>query len=128
MAVQRFRSDVDRTRLAVGGFLIAIALLLTVWLVRVEIRAGRVSVTALVMLTLFAGFFYLGLRLFRPKDLFEIDVERRTYTVIRDGAKAGSGPLDDLGPLEVKTSIYRPADRRSGTPLIQYMVCAAVHS
>jgi hypothetical protein len=128
MAAQRFRSDVDRTRLAVGGTLVAIALLLTVWLVRVEIRAGRVSVTALVMLTLFAGLFYLGLRLLRPKDLFEIDVERRTYTVIRDGTKAGAGPLDDLGPLEVKTSIYRPADRPSATPLIQYMVCAAVHS
>ena len=128
MAVQRYRSEVDRTRRAVGGFLVPFALLLLVWLVRVEIRAGRVSVTAAVFFLLFAGLFYLGLRLFRPKDLFEIDVERRTYTVIRDGAKAGSGPLDDLGPLEVKTSIYRPAGRRSGTPLIQYMVCAAVHS
>ena len=128
MAAQRFRSEVDRTRRVLGCAFTALALLLMVWLVRVEIRAGRVSVTALVMLTLFAGLFYVGLRLLRPKDLFEIDVERRTYTVIRDGAKAGSGPLDDLGPLEVKTSIYRPADRPSATPLIQYMVCAAVHS
>jgi len=128
MAVQRFRSDVDRTRLAVGGTLVVITLLLLIWLVRVEIAAGRVSVTAAVFFLLFGGLFYVGLRLFRPKDLFEIDLERRTYTVIRDGAKAGSGPLDDLGPLAVKTYIYRPADRPSASPLIRYMVCAAIHS
>ena len=128
MAVQRFRSDVDRTRRVLGGIFIALALFLIQWLVRVDIAARRVTVTALVFFALFGGLFYLGLRLLRPKDLFEIDVERRTYTVIRDGAKAGSGPLDDLGPLEVRTYIYRSMDRRSGTPLIRYMVCAAIHS
>ncbi len=128
MAVQRFRSEVDRTRRVVGAIFIALALALIQWLVRVEIAAGRVSVTALVYFALFGGLFYLGLRLLRPKDLFEIDVERRTYTVIRDGAKAGSGPLDDLGPLEVQRRVYRTGlDSKSRTPSIQYVVHAAVH-
>jgi hypothetical protein len=128
MAVQRFRSDVDRTRRVLGAIFIVLALFLIQWLVRVDIAARRVTVAALVYFALFGGLFYLGLRLLRPKDLFEIDAERRTYTVIRDGRKAGAGPLDDLGPLEVKTYIYRPADRPSASPLIRYMVCAAIHS
>ena len=128
MAVQRFRSDVDRTRRAVGATLVGLTLVLGVWIVRVEIALGRISVTAAVFFLLFGGLSYLGLRLLRPRDLFDIDVERRTYTVIRDGAKAGAGPLDDLRPLEVKTYIYRPADRPSASPLIRYTVCAAIHS
>ena len=59
MAVQRFRSEVDRTRRVVGAIFIALALALIQWLVRVEIAAGRVSVTALVYFALFGGLFYL---------------------------------------------------------------------
>jgi len=128
MAVQRFRSEVDRTRRVLGAIFIALALFFIQWLVRVEIAAGRVTVTALVYFALLGGLFYLGLRLLRPKDLFEIDAERRTYTVIRDGTKAGAGPLDDLGPLEVQRRVYRTGlDNRDRTPLIQYVVHAAVH-
>src|SRR5438876_7104792 len=47
MAVQRFRSEVDRTRRVLGAILIALALVLIQWLIRVEITAGRVTVTAL---------------------------------------------------------------------------------
>src|SRR6185503_5177043 len=81
-----------------------------------------------VFYALLGGLFYLGLRLIRPKDLFEIDVERRTYTVIRDGKRAGSGSLDELGPLEVRSYVYRSGDRRSGSALVRYTVCAAIHS
>src|SRR5713226_2675028 len=129
MAVQRFRSEVDRTRRVLGAIFIALALVLIQWLVRVEIAAGRVTVTALVFFALFGALFYLGLRLLRPKDLFEIDVERRTYSVIRDGKPSGSGPLDDLGPLEVEKRVYRPGyDRKDQRPSIQYVVRAAVQS
>jgi hypothetical protein len=131
MAVQRFRSEVDRTRRVLGAIFVVLALFLIQWVVRVEIAARRVTVAALVYLALFGGLFYLGLRLLRPKDLFEIDAERRTYTVIRNGTKAGAGPLDDLGPLEVQRRVYRSGlgnnsnDRR--TPSIHYVVNAAVH-
>jgi len=129
MAVQRFRSEVDRTRRVLGCLFIPLALALAVWLVRVEMAAEQVSVTALVFFALFGGLFYLGLRLLRPKDLFEIDVERRTYSVIRDGKPAGSGPLDDLGPVAVHTRVYTPApDRKDQRRSISYVVRAAVHS
>jgi len=70
MAVQRFRSEVDRTRRVLGAIFVALALFLIQWLVRVEIAARQVTVTALVYFALFGGLFYLGLRLLRPKDLF----------------------------------------------------------
>jgi len=128
MAVQRVRSDVDRTRLVVGAVFIAIATVLIVWLARAVFQAGRIRVAGLVYLALFGGLFYLGLRLLRPKDVFDIDVERRTYTVIRNGAKAGAGSLDELGPLEVREYVYRSGINRTGTPLVQYIVSAAIHS
>jgi len=125
MAVHRYRSDVDRTRRGAGWIFIAIAVGLAAWL---TILAGRLTVTGMVFYALLGGLFYLGLRLIRPKDLFEIDVERRTYTVIRDGKRAGSGSLDELGPLEVRSYVYRSGDRRSGSALVRYTVCAAIHS
>jgi hypothetical protein len=128
MAVQRFRSDVDRTRRGMGAIFIAVALVLAGGLVWLEVEAAHVTVTALVLFALLGGLFYLGLRLLRPKDLFEIDVERRTYTVIRNGSKAGSGSVDALGPLEVRRLVRGralSADRRT---YIEYVVVAAIHS
>jgi hypothetical protein len=128
MAVQRVRSDVDRTRLFVGAVFIAVATVLIVWLARAVFQAGRIRVAGLVYLALFSGLFYLGLRLLRPKDVFDIDVERREYVVIRNGVKAGAGSLDELGPLQVREYVYRSGINRTGSPLVQYIVSAAIHS
>ncbi len=128
MAVLLFRPDVDRTRRAAGWIFIAVAVVLAGGLVWLDIAAGRVTVTALVLFALLGGLFYLGLRLTRPKDLFEIDVEQRTYSVIRDGKRSGSGPLDDLGPLEVKEHVRVTGSENNRKTSIVYVVSAAVHS
>jgi len=128
MAVQRVRSDVDRTRLFVGAVFIAIATMLIVWLAHAVFQAGRIRVAGLVYLALFSGLFYLGLRLLRPKDVFDIDVERREYVVIRDGRPAGKGPLDALGPLEVRRMVRTIGTDGNSKTRVTYVVRPAVHS
>jgi hypothetical protein len=125
MAVQRFRSDVDRTRRGAGWIFMALAVGLAGWL---ALLAGRVNTTGIVFYALMAGLFYLGLRLTRPKNLFEIDAERRTYVVIRNGTNAGSGPLDALGPLEVRQQVRNTGTGDTRKTYIEYVVVAAVHS
>src|SRR4029079_8189948 len=97
MAIRRIRSDVDRTRRFLGAVFMAIATWLIVWIAIVVCQAGRIRVAGIVSLALLGGLLYFSLRLLRPKDVFDIDVERREYVVIRDGRRAGKGPLDDLG-------------------------------
>ena len=128
MAVQRFRSDTDRTRLGAGWIFMALAAGLTGWIASVEIQAGRINVTGIVFYALLGGLFYMGLRLIRPKDLFEIDAERRTYVVIRNGTKAGSGSLDALGPLEVRQRVRTTGMGDTRKTYIEYVVVGAVHS
>jgi hypothetical protein len=128
MAMQRFLSDVDRTRRGAGWIFMAAALGLAGGLVRLEIQGGRVSVTALVLFALLAGLFYLGLRLTRARDFFEIDVERREYSVTRGGKRSGKGALDALGPLEVKERINVVSTGNRQKTTIEYVVHAAAHS
>jgi hypothetical protein len=125
MAVQRFRSDVDRTRRGAGWIFMAIAVGLASWL---ALLAGRVNATGIVFYAVMAGLFYLGLHLTRPKNLFEIDAERRTYVVIRNGTNAGSGPLDALGPLEVRQQVRNTGTGDTRKTYIEYVVVAALHS
>lgn len=127
MAIRRIRSDVDRTRLFLGAVFMAIATWLIVWITIVVFQAGRIRVAGIVYLALLGGLFYLGLRLLRPKDVFDIDVERREYVVIRGGRRAGKGPLDDLGPLEVRRIVRAQGDSNSKT-YTSYIVRPAVHS
>src|SRR4051812_10885732 len=98
MAVQRFLGDVDRTRRGAGWIFMAAALGPAGGLVWLEILGGRVTVTALVLFALLAGLFYLGLRLTRPRDFFEIDAERREYSVTRDGKRSGQVRWTRSGP------------------------------
>lgn len=125
MTVQRFRPDVERTRRGFGWVFMAVAVVLIALLAWLEILASRVTTTAFVMFALFAALFALGYRLaFRVRDLFEIDVQAGTYSLMQGGARAGSGPLDRLGPLEVRHRV-----RRSGKNTVsEYVVFAAAHS
>src|SRR4051812_32524683 len=105
MAVQRFRTDVERTRHAFGWILIVVALVLAAGLASLEVRTGgRVTATALVVFAaILAGLFALGYWFaFKVRELFAIDVEQRTYALTEDGKPAASGALDDLGPLQVQ--------------------------
>jgi hypothetical protein len=106
----------------------AIATLFIVWIALVVFRAGRIRVAGLVYLALFAGLFYLGRRLLRPKDVFDIDEDRREYVVIRDGKRAGKGPLDALGPLEVRRMVRRVGTEGNSRTNVTYIVRPAVHS
>jgi hypothetical protein len=128
MAVQRFRSDTDRTRLVAGWIFMAVAVGLAGWLAELEFLSRRITGTALVVYALLGGLFYMGRRLIRPKNLFDIDVERRTYVVIRNGTKAGSGPLDALGPLEVQQRTRTTSTGDTRKTYIEYVVVGAVHS
>lgn len=128
MAIQRFRGDVDRTRLVAGWIFIALAVWLGAWVLQQEFRAGRINITGLVFDALVAGIFYMGWRLTRPRDLFDIDLQNRTYTAIRNGVKAGSGPLDALGPLEVHRRAVTMGTARDPRTRISYVVTAAAHS
>ena len=125
MASQRYLSDTDRTRLVAGWVFMAVAIGLAGWL---ALLAGRVNVTGLVFYALLAGLFYVGLRLIRPKNLFEIDAERREYVVIRDGKRAGQGPLDALGPLEVRKVVRSSGTADKPRTYVEYLLVGAVHS
>jgi hypothetical protein len=128
MAVQRFLTDVDRTRRGAGAIFMAVAVGLAGWIASIEIRAGRVNGTGLVAYALLGGLGYLGWRLFQPKNFFEIDVQQRTYSVFRNGTKSGSGPLDALGPLEVTQRHVSTGNEYDRKTSIVYVVRAAAHS
>jgi hypothetical protein len=134
MAPRLIRSDVDRTRLFLGWMFLSMSTILAGALAWFDIRAGRVTVTGVVFFAIFGGLFFLGRRLLRPRESFAIDAEQRTYAVIRKGVPAESGPLDDLGPLEVQQRVYQRdpdiahPEKSVSTPRISYAVCGAVHS
>jgi len=131
MAVQRFRSETEQTRLVLGAILMAFAVGFAAFIAALEIRARRVNVTGIVFYAILYGIFALGRRLFRPRDLFEIDVEHRTYAVIRNGQRAGSGPLDALGPLQISHREYHSytgTSTEAGTTWTEFAVTTAVFS
>ena len=133
MAVQRFLPDVERTRRGAGWVFIGIALALLAGVGWLVVRAGRVNGTGMVLLAAPLALLALGLYLaLRRKEVLDIDLDNRTYAVIRNGAKSASGPLDSLGPLTVKQRIRVTGSSDSGSrdrrTVIEYVVSAAVHS
>jgi hypothetical protein len=129
MTVQRFRPDGERTRRSFGRTFMTIAVALTAGLTWLDIQSGRITGTAIVLFAVLAGLFALGYRLaFKIRDLFEIDVQERTCSVIREGSPAGSGPLDALGPLEVEERVREVGSKGKRRTIVHYVVHAAAHS
>ena len=131
MAVQRFLSDVDRTRRGAGLIFIAFGAAPLAWLVWHAFALGRVTITTLVFGALLAGLVALGLRLILHHEaVIDVDLDGRRYTVIRDGKEAASGPLDELGPLEVsqRSRYLGVADYNPRRHVVQYVVTPASHS
>jgi hypothetical protein len=129
MTVQRFRPDVERTRRGFGWTFMTVAVALIGGLAWLEIFLGRLTGTAIVLFAVLAGLFTLGYRLaFRVQDLFEIDVQQRTCSVIRGGSRAGSTPLDALGPLEVERRVREVGTEGKRRTITEYVVHAAAHS
>ena len=129
MAVQRFFPDVQRTRRAAGLLFIALGVLPVAWFSWSAIARGRFNVTTLVFIALPAALAAWGLRLaLRHEVVVEVDLDQRTYLVIRDGKPGGSGPLDDLGPLAVSERTRLSGASDSRRTVVEYVVNPAVHS
>ena len=127
--MQRFLPDVERTRRGAGWVFVGIALALFAGLGWLVVRAGHFGGTAVVLLLFPAALLALGLYLaLRRKEVLEVDLERRTFAVIRNGVKSGSGALDSLGPLTVKQRIRVTTSSDQRRTVIEYVVSAAVHS
>jgi hypothetical protein len=129
MAVQRFLPEVARTRRAAGWVFIVIGVFFAAWLSWSAITAGRVNGTTLVFIALPALLAVWGLRLaFRHEVVVEVDLDQRTYAVIRDGKPGGSGPLDDLGPLAVSRRAHVLSTGEERRTVVEYVVSPAAHS
>src|SRR5215470_4850345 len=129
MPVQRFRTDEERNRRGFGWTFVAAAVVLAGGLAWRDFQSGRVPTTAVVLFTLFAGLFALGLRiLLRTREAFDIDTDARTYALTEDFKPKARGPLDDLGPLEVEYRVRtvgpidKPRERR------EYVVHGKAHA
>jgi hypothetical protein len=129
MPIQRFRTDEERNRRGFGWTFVAAAVVLTGGLAWRDFQSGRVSATAVVLFTLFAGLFAIGVRLLlTTREAFDIDTDARTYSLTRDGNHKVKGPLDDLGPIEVEFRVRlvgpsdKPRERR------EYVVHGKAHS
>ena len=129
MAVERFLPDVDRTRRAAGWFIIVAFAVPLVWLASVVVEVGHANSTAIVLFLVLSFMLALGARLaFRPQEYLGIDLESRTFEVIRKGKRAAAGALDALGPLEVRMRTRVVGSEGKRRTIIEYVVRAAVHS
>jgi len=129
VAVERFLPDVDRTRRAAGWFMIAAFGVPLLWLASVVVELGRANSTAVVLFLVLSFMLALGARLaFRPQEYLEVDLESRTFAVIRKGKRAAAGALDALGPLEVRMRTRVVGSEGKRRTIIEYVVRAAVHS
>ena len=129
MAVQRFLPDVERTRRAAGFIFIAVGVLIVACLSWFVMAAGRINVTTIVFMALAAALAVWGVRLaFRHAVVIEVDLGKRTYTIIRDGKPGGSGPLDGLGPLAVSKRIRLTGTSSNQRTVVEYVVNPAAHS
>jgi hypothetical protein len=125
LAIQRFLPDDERIRRGAGWILLVFAaacLAFDAWAVR------RVNITSIIMVGVPLALLAIGFRLaFRRRELFEIDLESRTYRLVRNGSDVGSGPLDSLGPLAVESRAREMEAESSSSSRTRYVVRAAVH-
>jgi len=129
MAVQRFLPDVERTRRAAGWIFLAIGSIVVLLVCWGAIVFARVTVTTVVFVVVPAAFAALGARFAFKRDVvIDVDVEQRRYSVIRSGQSPASGPLDDLGPIEVSQRTRVSGTGNNRRTVVEYVVSAAVHS
>jgi hypothetical protein len=121
----QFRPVGERTRRSLGRTLIGIAVALVCGLAGLPFLPGDLAPAAFMMVVISAGLFPAGYwLLFKGGELFEIDPQQRTYSLIRSGSPPASGPLDELGPLHVtrRTREVRSRDERRTS--VEYVVQA----
>jgi hypothetical protein len=127
--MERFRPDVERTRWRAGWLFLGLGGLAVAALLWRVATAGRVTVTSLVVLALAAGLVVWGMRLaFASEAVFEVDVDKRTYVLIRDGRRAAAGALEELGPLVASVRTRTVGLDSQARTVTEYVVKPHAHS
>ena len=122
--MDRFLPDVERRRRAAGWILSLFGLIQAALLTWALLTFGRASLATLALLALALGLLAWGLRLaLRREVAIEVDVDRRTYTVVRKDGRS-SGSLDDLGPLAVTRRERVVGSRDKRQTIVEYVVNA----
>lgn len=126
---QRFLPDVDRTRRAAGWVFLAIGLALILTVAWAAMGARRINGTTLVFLGGPLALTAWGLHLaLRRQVVVEVDLDRRVFTVMRNGSKSASGPLDSLGPLSTRLRTRLSSTGQDKRTIREYVVTAATQS
>ena len=124
MPVERCFPDIARSRRTARWVFTTIAALPTAWAAWRFLTTGRADITMIVFVTPPAAFaLWATLRMQRDAAVIDVDVELRTYSVVRNGKPCGSGSLDELGPLSMHLRRRKTED---GTT-IEYVVVPAKH-
>jgi hypothetical protein len=98
--MERFLPDVERTRWQGGWFFVTLGGLAAAALLWRAVAVGRVNITSLVLFAMAGAMTAWGLRLALVRDeAVEVDLDKRTYVLTRDGRPAPARGLDELGPL-----------------------------
>jgi hypothetical protein len=128
MAVQRLVPEAERRRRLWGGRCIGVALVLGAGLGWAVVLWGGINAAGLVLVAFLVGLIAWGLHLaLRPRVVVEVELDDRTYTVIRGGTRQESGRLDALGPLAVTMRTRRGPSRGRGRFVAEYVVSPAGH-
>ena len=100
MAGRRYYSDTDRTRRAGGALLVVVGLSILALLLRLAMDGVSTALVLLAVVPLLL--IGIGARfLSHVVAAFDIDLDQRRYSLVRNGKPAGGGALDELGPLRV---------------------------
>jgi hypothetical protein len=110
--MERFLPDVERTRWQGGWFFVSLGGLAAAALLWRAVAVGRANTTSLVLFAMAGALAAWGLRLILIRDeAVEVDLDKRTYVLTRDGRPAAARALDELGPL---VTYVRGREGRSG--------------
>lgn len=124
MTTKRYYSDTDRTRRTAGIVLVVAGGLFLGLLSRVAL--GGVSTALVLFTTLPLLMIGIGIRFLRHVVAgIDVDLDQRRYSLIRDGKPAGSGALDELGPLRVsrkETTIKSSHPEKMDSTSVSYEV------
>lgn len=129
MTRRRFLPDAERTRRAAGLVFLAIGLALITVVGWAAMGARHINGTTLVFLGVPLALIAWGLHLaLRQRVVLEVDLDQRTFTVMRNSSKSAAGPLDSLGPLAVRMRTHLSGSGDDKKTFTEYAVVAAAHS
>jgi hypothetical protein len=129
MAARPFLPDVARTRRVVGWILVLVSAPSLAWMIWRAVLGGHPNGAFIFLMAVALGALALGSGLaFWPREYLEIDLETRQFVVFRKGKRSAEGPLEALGPLEVKKRSRVVRTDNHQRTVIEYVVRSAAHS